>query len=116
MAAVKLSKTTEKPIRAPWSRALIVKVCGRSIGLNFLQTKLLALWKPVGRLVCVDLEKEFFLVRFSLKEDHDSVLRRGPWFLGGTFPFYKALGTQLQGGDSQCFDGSSLDKAKRAPH
>lgn len=43
--------------------------------------KLLALWKPAGRLDYVDLEKDFYLVRFSLKKDHDVVLRKGPWFL-----------------------------------
>ena len=85
MAAVKLSKTTKQRIQALWSKALIVKVYGRFIGLNLLQMKLLALWKPVGRLVCVDLEKDFFLVCFSLKEDFDAVLRRGPWFLGEHF-------------------------------
>ena len=43
--------------------------------------KLLALWKPAGRLDYVDLEKDFYLVRFSLKKDHNVVLRKGPWFL-----------------------------------
>ena len=47
--------------------------------------KLMALWKPTGRLDCVDLKKDFFLIRFSLKKDHDSVLRKGPWFLGEHF-------------------------------
>lgn len=47
--------------------------------------KLMALWKPAGRLDCVDLEKDFYLVRFSLKEDYDAVLRKGPWFLGEHF-------------------------------
>ena len=47
--------------------------------------KLLALWKPASRLDYVDLEKDFYLVRFSLKEDHDVVLRKGPWFLGEHF-------------------------------
>ena len=43
--------------------------------------KLLALWKLTGKLDCVDLEKDFYLVCFSLKKDHDVVLRKGPWFL-----------------------------------
>ncbi|XP_023873265.1 uncharacterized protein At4g02000 [Quercus suber] len=32
-----------------------------------------------------DLGKEFCLTRFSCKEDHDMVLRRGPWFVGDNF-------------------------------
>lgn len=30
----------------------------------------------------MDLENEFFLTWFSLKEDLEAVLRRGPWFIG----------------------------------
>ena len=71
-AAVKLSKFT-------------FKVFGWPISLNYIQMKLLALWKPASRLDYVDLEKDFYLVRFSLKEDHDVVLRKGPWFLGEHF-------------------------------
>ena len=44
----------------------------------------------------VDLSHRFFLVRFFSKEDLNSVLRRGPWFLGDHFfsirpwdPFFK---------------------------
>ena len=51
--------------------------------------KLMALWKPVGRLDCLDLEKDFYLVWLSLKEDHDVVLRKGPWFLGEHFLYIR---------------------------
>ena len=54
------------------------------------------MWKPSGTLFCVDLGKEFYLVRFSLKEDMDAVLKNGSWFVGGHFlsirpwePFFK---------------------------
>ena len=40
------------------------------------------LWKLMGRLDCVDLGHDFFLIRFSLKEDFEIVLRKGPWFVG----------------------------------
>jgi len=43
-----------------------------------------ALWKPTGSEV-IDLGKEFFLTRFSCKEDHDMVLKKGPWFIGEQF-------------------------------
>ncbi|KAL0002179.1 hypothetical protein SO802_015960 [Lithocarpus litseifolius] len=96
LAAVKLSKETKLRIRGSWSKALIVKLYGRKIGFNFFQNKLQQLWKPSGRLDCVDLGNEFFLTRFSLKEDLDAVLRRGPWFIGEHFlsirpwePFFK---------------------------
>ena len=36
MAEVKLSKETKTRIRAPWSKALIVKVFGRTVGFSYL--------------------------------------------------------------------------------
>ena len=83
--AVKFDKDFKQRIRKPWARALIVKVYGRTVGLNFLQAKLLSLWKPAGRLDCVDLEQGFFLTRLSLREDFENVLKKGPWFIGDHF-------------------------------
>ena len=44
----------------------------------------------------MDLGNDFFLTRFSAKEDMEAVLRRGPWFIGEYFlsirlwePFFK---------------------------
>ena len=82
LAAIKLSKETKRRIRGSWSKALIVKLYGRKIGFTYIQNKLQQLWKPSGRLDCVDLGNEFFLMRFSMKEDLDAVLRKGPWFIG----------------------------------
>ena len=82
LAAIKLSKETKLRIRGSWSKALIVKLYGRKIGFTYIQNKLQQLWKPSGRIDCVDLGNEFFLTRFSMKEDLDAVLRKGPWFIG----------------------------------
>ena len=82
---VKFSKDFKRQIRRPWERALIVKVFGRSVGFTFLHNRLLSLWKPTGRLECVDLGRGFFLTRFSLKEDYDSILKKWPWFIGEHF-------------------------------
>ena len=85
LAAVKLTRETKLRIRKPWSNALIIKLYGRTVGFNFLQSKLNLLWKPSGRIDCVDLGKEFYTVRFSVKVDMDAVLKNGPWFIGGHF-------------------------------
>ena len=85
LAAVKLTRETKLRIRKPWSNALIIKLYGRTVGFNFLQSKLNLLWKPSGRIDCVDLGKEFYSVRFSVKGDMDVVLKNGPWFIGGHF-------------------------------
>ena len=85
MAEVKLSKETKACIRASWSKALIVKVYGRSVGFHYLTFKINALWKPTAKMDCVTLGKGFFLIRFSDSDDFDKVLRGGPWFIGEHF-------------------------------
>lgn len=78
MAEVILSKETKSRIRAPWSKALTVKVFGRTVGYNYLAFKINALWKPAARMDCVDLSKDFFLIKFSDNDDYDKVLQGGP--------------------------------------
>ena len=65
-ATIKLSKETKSSIQAPWSKAIIIKVFGRTVGFTFLHAKIMGLWKPTGRLDMVDLGKDFFLVRYSV--------------------------------------------------
>ena len=85
LVAAKISQGLKQRIHAPWSKALIVKVYGRTVGYNFLHAKILSLWNPIGRIDCIDLGKDFFLVRFLVKEDHDVVLKNRPWFIGENF-------------------------------
>lgn len=85
MADVNLSKETKARIRASWSKALIVKVYGRTVGFNYLTFKINTLWKPTAKMDCVTLGRGFFLIRFSCNDDFDKVLRGGPWFIGEHF-------------------------------
>lgn len=85
VAAVKRSKATKLRIRSPWANALIIKVLCRSVGYHYLHSRIMNLWKPTGRMDCVDLEKFYFLIRFEGKDDFDKVLKGGPWFVGGHF-------------------------------
>jgi len=69
LAVVKFTKEFKQHIRSPWHKALIVKVYGRTVGFNLLHEKIHSLWRPVGRLDCVGLGYDFFLIRFAQKED-----------------------------------------------
>ena len=82
---MRFSKDLNQRIRTPWAKALIVKVYGWSVGFNYLHDRLLSLWKPAGRLDCVDLGNGFFLTRFYLREDFETVLKRGLWFINEHF-------------------------------
>ena len=97
MVDVKLSKETKARIRAPWTKALIVKVYGKFVGYSYLTFKINTLWKPSARMDCVNLGHDFFLIKFSDDSDYDKVLRGGPWFIGEHFlaikpwePYFKA--------------------------
>ena len=83
--ANKLSKRTKMNIRAKWTHSLIVKVFGRTVGFHFLHSRIMQLWKPAGRLDCIDLENDFYLIKFGLVEDFERVLKGGPWFIGEHF-------------------------------
>lgn len=85
IASLNLSGAKKASIRALWSNALIVKVIGKTVGYHFLTLRIMSIWKPCGRLECIDLEQDFFLIHFSSKEDFDRVLKEGPWFVGGHF-------------------------------
>lgn len=79
--AVKLSGERKNKIRASWANALIVKAFGKIVGYFFLKSRLTSMWKPLGKMKCIDLGNDFFLIKFSF-EDHAKVLKGGPWFVG----------------------------------
>lgn len=84
-AMVHLFGNREGKIRSAWTNALIVKDFGKAIGYHFLISRLVSLWKPVGRMKCIDLGNKFFLIRFTIAEDRARVLKGGPWFVGGHY-------------------------------
>lgn len=83
--AVRLLGERKNKIRASWSRALIVKVFGKAMGFHFLHSRLVNMWKPLGRMDYIDLGYGFFLIKFSLMEYHARVPKGGPWFVGGHY-------------------------------
>nr|POF06267.1 hypothetical protein CFP56_75278 [Quercus suber] len=102
MAKVRLSKESKSRIKVPWSKALIVKMYGRSIGFHHLTFKINALRKLLEKMDYVNLGRGFFLIRFSSSDDYDKVLRGGPWFIGGHFlpvkpwePYFKDYEAKL---------------------
>lgn len=82
---VRLSGARKSRIRAAWNNALIVKVFGKTIGYHYLVSHLTSLCKPVGKMDCVRLGHDFFLIKFSQMEDHSRVLKNGPWFVSGHY-------------------------------
>ncbi|XP_075658909.1 uncharacterized protein LOC142628753 [Castanea sativa] len=85
MVSLKHSKDEKTRIQAPWEKAIIVKIFGRSLGYSFLAERLRSMWKPDGRMDCVNVGHDFFLIKFELQSDLDEVINGGPWFVGQQF-------------------------------
>lgn len=58
-------------------KARVLQFLGRSIGYHFLCKKVKQIWKPKGEIDIIDLGYSFFLVKFTLDEDIDTVLNEG---------------------------------------
>ena len=56
--------------------------CGRNVGFSFLSSRICSLWNPSGKLDCIDLGHDYFLIKFDCPQDLDKVLMGGPWFIG----------------------------------
>src|ERR1044072_6199134 len=67
---VKISKEELKEACKPWHNVVIVKLLGKKVGMQFLKDRLRKLWNPSGEMEVIDLDKGFFIVRFSNREDY----------------------------------------------
>ncbi|KAJ1398437.1 hypothetical protein SESBI_31037 [Sesbania bispinosa] len=62
-----------------------IRVLGKKVGLRFLHLRLLKLWKVFGEMELIDLEFDYFLVRFSNASDFDMVFQSRPWMIAGHY-------------------------------
>ncbi|KAL4279462.1 hypothetical protein GQ457_03G024230 [Hibiscus cannabinus] len=67
------------------SNSVIIRLLGKSIGYRALLNRIQALWNLAGELQLIDLDNEYFLVRFALEEDFTRVLIGGPWVIYGSY-------------------------------
>ncbi|KAH1064283.1 hypothetical protein J1N35_029270 [Gossypium stocksii] len=61
------------------------QVSGRKIGFYNLISKLHLLWKPRRSLQLMDLENDYYFVKFQSKEDYNKALIEGPWTIYGQY-------------------------------
>ncbi|KAJ1394639.1 Zinc finger, CCHC-type [Sesbania bispinosa] len=65
----------------PWKRAILVKLLGKRLRMRFLRQRLLKMWLPEGSLKMIDLENDYFFIRFSNLQDVSRVFEGGPWMI-----------------------------------
>ncbi|CAL5432622.1 unnamed protein product [Camellia sinensis] len=57
-------------LRAPWRKALIVKVLGRAVGYRLLTQRMKQIWQLQHSIDVVDVGEGYYLVRFTCKADY----------------------------------------------
>lgn len=61
-----------------WRKEIIIKMLGRRMVYRLLFGRLAKLWNLSGNFELIDLQNEFFLVRFVEMADYEKVLYDGP--------------------------------------
>lgn len=76
--------TREENLEAlrPWRNNVIIKLIGRSIGYHFHYRRIQAMWRTQDEPLLIDLGFDFFIVKFSKREEFEQALTEGPWMIG----------------------------------
>ncbi|KAL4347073.1 hypothetical protein GQ457_17G019390 [Hibiscus cannabinus] len=57
----------------------------KTIGYRTLLNRIHSLWNPMGELQLIDLDNDYFLVRFAEEADFVKVITGGPWVIYGSY-------------------------------
>ncbi|KAL4341260.1 hypothetical protein GQ457_08G016750 [Hibiscus cannabinus] len=82
---IQFSDNVHEAIDAKLANSVIVRLLGRSIGYQTLLNRIHLIWKPKGAMSLIDLDNNYFLVRFAVEEDFRNVLTNGPWTIFGSY-------------------------------
>lgn len=72
--SIQFSEKVEEDMCKPWGNTIVLKPLGRPMAYSFLLDRLIPRWKVKGPWYLIDIPNDFFLVRFTLKEDMNFIL------------------------------------------
>lgn len=78
---IPVSKHEKRSMRSRWSKALIVKLIGHTVGFNFLSRRLKALWHIQSHIDVIDVGHDVYVIRFENQDEYDRALFEGPWII-----------------------------------
>lgn len=70
-----------KEMRKPWKQSLIIKLVGKRVGYQVLLQRIHVMWQPKHHFSLIDSPNEFFIIKFSSRDDYDVALYNGPWMI-----------------------------------
>ncbi|KAL4295604.1 hypothetical protein GQ457_12G007870 [Hibiscus cannabinus] len=82
---ISFSDRVHNEVDAQLASSVIIRLLGKSIGYRALLNRVQSLWNPSGDMYLVDLDNDYYLVRFALAEDFQKVLTGGPWVIYGSY-------------------------------
>ncbi|KAL4284707.1 hypothetical protein GQ457_16G009890 [Hibiscus cannabinus] len=82
---IRFSDKVHEAIDRKLSKSIIIRLLGKSISYRALLNRIQSLWNPLGEIQLIDLDNEYFLVRFAKEEDYVRVLTGGPWVIYGSY-------------------------------
>ncbi|XP_050222758.1 uncharacterized protein LOC126672849 [Mercurialis annua] len=85
MPKISFSEKVKSELSKQWRLTVIVKLLGRPIGYRNLCNRLETMWNFVERFDVIDLENNYFLVKFRNGQDMQSVITGGPWVMLGHY-------------------------------
>ncbi|KAE8727624.1 hypothetical protein F3Y22_tig00005459pilonHSYRG00365 [Hibiscus syriacus] len=66
---------------AKLANSIVVWLLDKSIGYRALLNRIKMIWNPQGEINLIDLDNEYYMVRYANEEDYNHVLSRGPWII-----------------------------------
>ncbi|BFG40981.1 hypothetical protein CerSpe_272550 [Prunus speciosa] len=83
--SIQFSDKVKSALYRPWRSAVIIKLMGRPLAYTFLRSRLLQRWALKGPMSLIDLENNYYIVKFLYEEDMRYVLTGGPWQIAGQY-------------------------------
>ncbi|KAL4294232.1 hypothetical protein AHAS_Ahas18G0207500 [Arachis hypogaea] len=87
----------------PWKNVLMVKVLEKRVTFAFMEQRLRRDWEGKGKIHVIDMNRDYFFVHFSDKEDYAHALMEGPWMVAGHYlivqrwrPFFLSGSTEVR--------------------
>ncbi|PPR91394.1 hypothetical protein GOBAR_AA29289 [Gossypium barbadense] len=85
MSSIMFSDRIHQILLQGMDNTVILKLLGRNIGFSILQNKIYSMWRPIATIHMMDIENDYFLVKFQNKLDYEKVLSEGPWTIFGQY-------------------------------
>nr|XP_016479712.1 PREDICTED: uncharacterized protein LOC107800955 [Nicotiana tabacum] len=82
---ISLSLEDRQRIYEPCKYSIIIKLVGKRMLHHYLKRKIQDLWKPTENFPLIDLGEDYYIIKFTKKENMDKAIHLGPWFINCHF-------------------------------